>query len=102
MLKGIKTPPIPTDSIYKKLIKIKHMKSLVNNLIFRSFILVFISSCSFQPKDSNNSITHNVNADCIIQKESVERKVQLESGIRGQVKFLGEDENFSSISDKMS
>jgi CubicO group peptidase (beta-lactamase class C family) len=78
------------------------MKSLVKNLIFQSFILVFIGSCSFQTKDSNDSITHNLNADCIIQKESVERKVQLESEIRGQVKFLGESENLSSITNKMS
>lgn len=78
------------------------MKSIVKNLIFQSFILAFIGSCSFQPKDSNDSITHNVNADCIIQKESVERKVQLESGIRGHVKFLGESENLSSITNKMS
>lgn len=81
---------------------IKHTKSFVNNLIFQSFILVFITSCTFQPGNSNSSITHKLNTDCIIQKESVERKTQLENGIRGQVKFLGEDENFSSISDKMS
>lgn len=82
--------------------KIKHMKSLVKNLIVRSFILVFICSCSFQPKNSNDSITYNVDADCFIQKESVERKVQLENGIRGQVRFLGESENLSTIENKMS
>ncbi|WP_373331405.1 serine hydrolase domain-containing protein [Salmonirosea aquatica] len=78
------------------------MKPLVTSLIFQSFILVFIGSCSFRPQGSIRSILHNVNADCIIQKESVERKGKLESGIRGQVKFLEEKENFSSISDKMA
>ncbi len=78
------------------------MKSLVTSLLFKSFILVFIGSCSFRPQASNNSITHNDKADCIIQKESVEIKAQLENGIRGQVKFLGEPENFSLITDKMS
>lgn len=81
---------------------IKHRKLLINKLSIQSFILVFISSCSFQAKNSNHSSTHNSNADCIGQKESVERKVQLEKGIRGKVKFLGESEKFSSISTKMS
>ena len=81
---------------------IKHRKSLTNKLIIQSFILVFISSCCFQSKDSKHSSTRNANADCIGEKESVERKVQLEGGIRGKVKFLGESEKFSSISNKMS
>ena len=75
------------------------MKSLLNNLIVKSIILVFLGSCSFQPKDSS---TDNVNADCISLKDSFERKAQLENRIRGQVKFLGEPENFSSITTKMS
>lgn len=84
------------------MVEIKHMKVLVKKIIFQSFVLVFIGSCSYLPKDSNDSSTRNVNAGCISQKESVERKVQLERGIRGQVKFLGEPENFSSITNKMS
>ena len=48
------------------------------------------------------SSTHNVNTDCISLKESVERKVLLENGIRSQVKFVGESEDFNSILDKMS
>ncbi len=84
------------------MVEIINGKPLMNKLIFQSFVLIFIGSCSFSPKNSNNSLSHDVNEDCIIQKESVERKMQLENGICGQVKFLGEDENFSSISDKMS
>ena len=83
------------------MIQIKHMKSLVKNIIFQSFILIIVGSCSFQSKDSKDAITHKDNADCIIQKDSIERKIQLESGIREQVKFLGESENLSSIKDKM-
>ncbi len=82
--------------------KSKYGKPLVNKFIFPSFFLIFIGSCSFQPKDSKDSSTNNLNAGCISPKESVERKVELESGIRGQVKFLGESENFSSITNKMS
>lgn len=78
------------------------MKALVKKIVFQSFVLVFIGSCSYQPKDSNDSSTRNINAGCISQEESIERKAQLERGIRGQVKFLGEPENFSSVTGKMS
>ena len=84
------------------MVRVKHRKPLVSKLIFLSVVLVFIGSCSFQHKDSNDSSTHHVNAGCIGLKESVERKAQLENGIRGKVKFLGEPENFSSIANKMS
>ncbi|MGB5556231.1 MAG: serine hydrolase domain-containing protein, partial [Flavobacteriaceae bacterium] len=77
----------------------KHMKRLQYKIIFQSFILVFLGSCSNPSKNSN---TPSVNSDCISLKEPIERKVQLEDGIRGQVKFLGESDNFSSITDKMS
>ncbi len=89
-------------SIYKNMVRMKKRKPLVNKLIFQSFALVLIGSCSSLPGDSNDSSTHNLNAGCISPKESVERKVQLERGIRGKVKFLGEPENLSSIADKMS
>ena len=68
-------------------------------LIFQTIILVFLGSCSNPSKNSN---TPRGSSDCINQEGSDERKIQLESGIREQVRFLGEDENFSSISDKMS
>lgn len=75
------------------------MKQILYRLIFQSIVLVFLGSCSNPSRNSNTLI---VDSDCIDQEVSVEKKVQLEAGIRGQVKFLGEDENFSSISDKMS
>lgn len=89
-------------STYKKLVEIKLMKPLVNKLICQSLVLVFIGSCSFQPNDSSDSSSNNVNTPCISLKESVERKVQLEREIRAQVKFLGESGNVSSITDKMA
>ena len=89
-------------SINVNMIMIKQMKSLLKKLILLTIIFAFIGSCSFQPKNSNNSSAHNTIAGCISQKEAIERKVQLETGIRGQVKFVGESENFSSIVSKMS
>ena len=74
----------------------------VNKVILQSLVLVFIGSCSFPPKEFKDSGIRNVNAGCIIHKDSDEGKVQLENGIRGQVKFSGESENLSSIPDKMS
>ncbi len=81
------------------MIMIKHMKSLMNKLILYSLVLLFMSSCSFQTK---NSIRQSTKGDCISIEKSIERKVQLENEIRGQVKFLEEAENFSSITDRMS
>lgn len=78
------------------------MKSLVKNIIFPSFILLFLSSCSFQSKDSQKSVSQKDDTDCILLKESVKRKLELENGIRGQVKFVGKSENLSSIKNKMS
>ena len=56
----------------------------MKKLILKTLILVLIVSCN------NNS------------NESVNRKSQLETQIRGQVKFLEETENYSSITSKMS
>ncbi|MGB5554831.1 MAG: serine hydrolase domain-containing protein [Flavobacteriaceae bacterium] len=77
----------------------KHMKQLQYKIIFQSILLVFLGSCS---DSSKNSKTPSVKPDCITEEGSVEKKGQLEAGIRGQVKFLGEPENFSSITNKMS
>lgn len=77
----------------------KHGKALLSKLIFQSFIFVFISSCNLPNKDSN---TDKLNENCIGSKDALEGKVQLEKGIRGQVKFVDEPENYSSIRDKMS
>ncbi|MCB2209219.1 MAG: beta-lactamase family protein [Bacteroidetes bacterium] len=71
----------------------------MNKLILLSIVLVFMGSCSYQTKDSTAQIT---NGDCISVEKSNEKKVQLEGEIRGQVKFLEEAENFSSIRDRMS
>lgn len=77
----------------------KHMRQLLYKLIFQSFVLFFLGSCSNSSKNSN---TESFDSDCITQEGSVEQKVQLEAGIRGQVRFLGEPENFGSIPNKMS
>jgi len=68
----------------------------MNKLILLSLVLV--SSCTFQTNDSNRQ---SINGNCIGTEKSLERKVQLEGGIREQVKFLGEPENLSSIADRM-
>jgi len=62
-------------------------------------MLFLVVSCSFQSKDSG---TQNQTDDRICKEENVEGKEQLENGIRGQVKFKGEQEKFSSIKSKMA
>ena len=81
---------------------IKHTKSLAGKFIYPLVVVIFIGSCSFPSKDSTNPSAHNTDSGCISTKESVERKVQLETGIRREVKFLGETEELSSINQKMS
>ncbi|PHN06996.1 serine hydrolase domain-containing protein [Flavilitoribacter nigricans] len=71
----------------------------MNKLIFPFIVLVILSSCSSQSGDSGTSLDSTT---CITQTGSAERRTELEGGIRGQVKFLGESENLSSITDKMS
>jgi len=71
----------------------------MNKLILHFFVLVFMSSCTFQNKDST---TQGMKGDCICTEKSRERKVQLEEGIREQVKFLGESEDFCSITTRMA
>lgn len=78
------------------------MYSPIDKLIFLFVVLMIVSSCSSQRKEYNNTNKHPVNAGCIIPKKSIEEKVQLENGIRTQVKFLGEHENFTSITNRMS
>ncbi len=70
--------------------------------IFQILILLIIGSCSFQPKDANDPVSKNANPGCINPDIASERKDLLENGIRGKVKFLGEPDNFSSISDQMT
>ncbi|MCA6075020.1 serine hydrolase domain-containing protein [Fulvivirga sedimenti] len=77
------------------------MKSNANKLFFQFFLLFFIGSCTSQPNDTSDLIDHVNKPGCILPDESVAGKEQLEQGIRRQVKFSGEPENFSSIPDKM-
>lgn len=78
------------------------MKFLMDKFILQAFICIFLLSCSSLPDDSNEASGPQLRANCISQEGSVERKTQLEQGIRGQVKFLGEPDNLSSISQQMS
>ncbi len=71
----------------------------MNKVFLYFFVLLFISSCIFQNK---SSIKQHVKRGCIGNAKSLERKAQLEEGIREQVKFLGETEDLSSIANKMS
>ena len=74
----------------------------MNKLILLLLLFGFTGSCSKQPKDSNDSSTDKVKTHCFGVEESLESKAQLENEIRGQVKFLGESENFNSIASEMS
>lgn len=56
----------------------------MNKLILLTIVIVLIASCTSRPN------------------ESADRKAQLETEIRGQVKFLEETENLSSITSKMT
>lgn len=79
--------------------KIKCKNQLAILFILPSFMLFLFGSCAAQHNDSN---LLNEPTGCISPKDSVDRKMQLENGIRGQVKFLGEPEQLSSITDKLS
>lgn len=61
----------------------KQIKPLINKLFLTTLIVVSTGSCITSSKELN------------------QEKNQLENEIRGQVKFLGESENFSTITDKM-
>lgn len=74
----------------------------VDKLLFISIISVCVISCASQRKVYDPSKSQHTDTGCIIPKESIERKVQLENGIRNQVQFLGEPEVFSSIANQIS
>ncbi|WP_445386252.1 serine hydrolase domain-containing protein [Robiginitalea sp. IMCC44478] len=59
------------------------MKLLANKLILHFLIFAFIAACSSVSNEKEN------------------RRILLENGIRGKVKFLEESEPYSSITDKM-
>ncbi len=79
-----------------------HVNSIKTKHIVLSLLMVLTGACTTSPEGSHESRTTVRAADCIISKESAVRKGQLDSGIRGQVRFIGETENLSSIAEKMS
>lgn len=74
----------------------------MNKFVVLTLIMICICSCTSLRKESHDSNNYHVHTGCIHPKDSVEGKVQLENGIRSQVKFLGEPEDFSSLTNKMS
>jgi CubicO group peptidase (beta-lactamase class C family) len=78
------------------------MYSPIHKLILLSVVVMSFSSCSTQRKEHNSSNNLPVNAGCMIPKEAIAGKVQLENGMRAQVAFLDEPEALSSITNKMS
>lgn len=79
-----------------------HENSIKIKLIILSLLVILSEACTTSPGGSHDSEPAIRAAECITSKESAVRKSQLDSGIRGQVKFVGEEENLSSITDKMS
>ena len=73
----------------------------MSKLILLSLIMICVSSCSSQRNEYKGLSNHSVNAGCISPRGSIEEKIQLENGIRSHVKFLGEPEDFRSITNKM-
>ena len=84
------------------MLELGHMNTLVTKLFLSTLVLGFMASCSLPAKESNDSNTQKERIDCISLEDSAARRSQLEAGIRGQVKFMGELENLSSITSKMS
>lgn len=74
----------------------------MNKFALLTLIMICICSCTSLRKESHDSNNYHVNSACINPKNSVEGKTQLENGIRNQVKFLREPEDFGSITSKMS
>ena len=72
----------------------------MNRLFFYFFLLMLMASCSTKPTDTENAET--TAKGCINSAHAADLKTELENGIRGKVKFIGETETLSSISDKMS
>lgn len=72
----------------------------INRLPTYLLILIFAGSCSYNGNESDNK--KSTKESCLNEEFPIELKIQLENGIRGKVKFIGERENYSSISDKMS
>ncbi|MCB0667547.1 MAG: beta-lactamase family protein [Saprospiraceae bacterium] len=70
----------------------------MSRVLLYAFVFASVSSCTFENRESGIPGQE----DCIGVEKSSERKVQLEQGIREQVKFLGEAEVLNSIMDRLS
>ena len=64
------------------------------------FLLIILGSCSDQAADTENAET--MTEGRVNHAYAAELKARLENGMRGKVRFIGEAEKLSSISDKMS
>lgn len=78
------------------------MKSFVIRFCSLVIISALVGACSLLPKGSSDLSTQSGKTACSIPKKSAKLKTQLERSIRGQVKFLGEPENLSAITDRMA
>jgi CubicO group peptidase (beta-lactamase class C family) len=79
--------------------EIKRVKYLQYTLLFPFILLVGWGSCANSAEDPTPP---GEQSDCIRQAGAVAKKIQLETELRGQVQFLGEPENFGSITEKMA
>lgn len=78
----------------------KQQKFLTATLsITALFILTYLSSCN---RESDGTSQSQITVDCISQDVSIATRVELENGIRGQVKFIDEPEDLRTITDEMS
>lgn len=74
----------------------------MNKFVVITLIIICLNSFFSLRNEVSALGNHQVESGCINPKDSVEGKLQLENGIRSQVKFLGEPEKFSSITNKMT
>ncbi|WNB18100.1 serine hydrolase domain-containing protein [Marivirga arenosa] len=72
----------------------------MNTQFLYFFLLILLGSCSIKPTDTEKAET--AAEGCLNPAYAADLKTQLENGMRGKVKFIGETETLSSISDKMS
>ncbi len=81
------------------MIQNRPFRPLVRNLVIPALLFLFVASCAVLSKPSN---TDAASTNCIGAEKVPARKTELETGIRGKVKFLEEPEDLSSIASKMS
>ncbi|MBL7472026.1 serine hydrolase domain-containing protein [Robertkochia sediminum] len=78
------------------------LKFTVKRVVLLFVALVFTAGCSFPTRESAHSGSQTAKADCHTPGDGDRRKVALEHGIRGQVRFVDTPEQLSTIRDKMS